>query len=57
MQETWIWSLGQEDLLEKEMVTHSSIPASEISWTEKPSRLQSMELQKSQTGLNNNITG
>ena len=29
-QETWIWSLGQEDPLEKKMATHSSIPAWEI---------------------------
>jgi len=35
-------SLGQEDPLEKEMATHSSIPAWEISWTEEPSRLQSI---------------
>ena len=36
MQETWIWSLGQEDPLEKEMATHSSILAWEIPWTEEP---------------------
>ena len=45
--------------LEKEMATHSSILACEISWTEEPGRLQSMVLQKSQTGLkwlnNNNL--
>ena len=35
-------SLGQEDALEKEMATHSRILAWEISWTEEPSRLQSM---------------
>ena len=34
-------SLGQEDPLEKEMTTHSSIPAWEIPWTEEPGRLQS----------------
>ena len=34
-----IWSLGQEDSLEKEMATHSSILASEISWTEEPNAL------------------
>ena len=34
MQETWVWSLNQEDLLQKEMATHSSILASEIPWTE-----------------------
>ena len=34
MQETQVWSLGQEDPLEKEMATHSSILAWEITWTE-----------------------
>ena len=43
MWETWFWSLCQEDPLEKEMGTHSSILA--IPWTEEPSRLQSMGLQ------------
>ena len=42
MQEVWVWSLGQEDPLEKEMATHSSILAWKISWTEEPGRLQSM---------------
>ena len=46
MQETWIRSLGQEDLVEKETATHSSILAWEIPWTEEPSRLQSMGSQK-----------
>ena len=46
MWETWVQSLGQEDLLEKEMATHSSILAWEIPWTEEPGRLQSMELQR-----------
>ena len=41
MQETWIQSLGQEDLLEKEMATHSSILAWKNPWTEEPDRLQS----------------
>ena len=36
MQETWVWSLGQEDPLEKEMETHSSIVAWVIPWTEEP---------------------
>ena len=45
MQETQVWSLGQEDHQEKEMATHSSIPALEIPWTEKPDGLQSMGLQ------------
>ena len=35
-QETWVWSLGQEDYLEKEMATHSSILAGESLWTEEP---------------------
>ena len=43
MQETQVWSLGQEGPLEKEMATHSSILAWEIPWTEEPSWLQSME--------------
>ena len=52
IQEMQVQSLGQEDPLEKEMVTHSSILAWEIPWTEKPGRLQSVGLQKSQTRLN-----
>ena len=36
MQETQVQSLGQEDPLEKGMVTHSSILAGEIPWTEEP---------------------
>jgi len=39
--------LGREDLLEKEMATHSSILAWKIPWTEKPGRLQSMGSQES----------
>ena len=42
MQETQVRSLGQEDLLEKEMAAHSRILAWEISWVEELSRLQSM---------------
>ena len=38
-QESRVQSLGQEDLLEKKMVTHSSILAWEIPWTEEPGRL------------------
>ena len=45
MQETWVQSLGWEDLLEKEMATHSSILAWKISWTEEPGGLQSMGSQ------------
>ena len=48
-QETRVRSLDQEDPLEKEMGTHSSILAWEISWTEEPGVLQSMGSQKSQT--------
>ena len=43
MRETWVQSLGQEDLLEKEMATHFSILAWKISWAEEPGGLQSME--------------
>ena len=47
MQETQVHSLGQEDPLEKEMATHSSILAWEIPWTEEPGRVQSTGSQKS----------
>ena len=40
LQETRVRSLGQEDSLEKEMATHSSILAWEISWKKEPGRLQ-----------------
>ena len=46
MQESQFPSLGLEDPLEKEMATHSSIPAWEIPWTEEPGGLQSMGLQR-----------
>ena len=46
MQETWVWSLGREDPLEKEMATHSSTLAWKIPRTEEPSRLQSMVSQR-----------
>ena len=36
MQEIWVWSLGMEDTLEKEMAIHSSILAWRIPWTEEP---------------------
>ena len=39
MRETWVQSLGQEDLLEKDMATHSSILAWKIPWTEESGRL------------------
>ena len=46
MQKTQVRSLGREDPLEKEMVTHSSILAWRIPWTEKAGRLQSMGSQR-----------
>ena len=46
MQEMRVQSLDQEDPLEKETATHCSIPAEEITWTEEPGGLQSMELQR-----------
>jgi hypothetical protein len=46
MWETQVQSLGREDSLEKEMVTHSNILAWKIPWTEKPGRLQSMGSQR-----------
>ena len=46
MRETWVQSLGQEGLLEKEMPTHSSILAWKIPWMEEPGRLQFMGLQR-----------
>ena len=45
-QETWVRSLGQENPLEKGMVTHSSILAWRILWTEEPRRLQSTGSQR-----------
>ena len=46
MQETLVQSLGREDLLEKEMATHSSILAWRIPWTEEPSGLQFIGSQR-----------
>ena len=46
MRETWLQSLGQEDPLEKEMATHSSILAWRIRWMEEPGGLQSMGSQR-----------
>jgi len=45
-QEMWVRSLGQEDPLEKEMETHSSILAWRIPWTEEPGGLQPMWSQR-----------
>ena len=46
MRETWIQSLGWEDLLEKGMATHSNILARKIPWMEEAARLQSMGSQR-----------
>ena len=46
MWETWVQSLGQEDPLEEEMATHSSILAWRVPWTEEPGGLQSTGLQR-----------
>jgi len=46
MWETWVWSLGWEDPLKKEMATHSSILAWKIQQTKETGRLQSMGWQR-----------
>ena len=46
MRETWVWALGWEDPLEREMAIHSSTIAWKIPWTEEPGRLQSMGSQR-----------
>ena len=46
IQKTWVWSLDQEDPMEKEMATHSGILAWKIPWTEEPGRLESVSSQK-----------
>ena len=46
MWETWVWSLSQEDPLEKELATHSSILAWIIPWIEEPGRLEFMGSQR-----------
>ena len=51
IQETWVWPLVWEDLLEKEMATHSSILAWEIPWTEEPGGLQSVGSQRGEHDL------
>ena len=53
-QEMRVGSLGQEDPLEKEMATYSSILDSEIPWTEEPGGLQSMGLQRIECDLATN---
>ena len=47
--ETWVRSLGREDLLEKEMATHSGILAWRIPWTEELGGLQSTDRKESDT--------
>ena len=49
MWETWVQSLGQEDPLEKEMATHSSVLAWRIPWTEEVGGLQSVGHKESDT--------
>ena len=49
MQETWVLSLGGEDLLEKEMATHSNILAWKIPWTEEPGELRPWDRKESGT--------
>ena len=51
MQETQVRSLGWEDALEKEMATHCSILAWEISWTKEPGGLQAVGSQRVRHGL------
>ena len=48
-QETLVRSLGQEDPLEKEMATYSSVLAEDVPWTEEPSRLQLKGSQRDTT--------
>ena len=55
MQKTLVLSLGQEDPLEKEMATHSSILTWRIPWTEEPSRLQSTGSQRLRYNWASNI--
>ena len=49
VQEIWVWSLGQEDPLEKGMASHSSILAWGIPWTEEPDGLQPRGVTESDT--------
>ena len=51
MQETWVLSLGGEDLLEEEMVSHSSVLAWRSPWTEEPGVLTVLGVTESPTGL------
>ena len=49
-QEVWVWSLGQEDPLEEEMATHSSVLAWKSPWTKAPGRLQCTEWTRLSSG-------
>ena len=49
MQDIWVRSLGQEDSLEKEMATRSSVLAGRIPWIEEPGGLQSWDHKESDT--------
>ena len=49
IRETWIWSLGWEDPLEKGTATHSSILAQRMPWTEEPGGLQFTGLKESES--------
>ena len=51
VRETWVRSLGQEDPLEWEMATHSTILAWRIPWIEEPGELQSMGLKRQTRGM------
>ena len=53
VQDTQVNFLGEEDPLEKEMATHSSIPAWKITWTEEPGGLHPMGVTKSWARLSN----
>ena len=56
MQETWVQSLGWEDLLEKGMATHSRILVWRIPWTEEPGGLQSVGLPRVEDDRVTNIS-
>ena len=56
IQETWVWSLGQEDPLQKRMATHSCILAWRIPWTEEPGGLQSKGSQRVRHNWMNNTS-
>ena len=55
MQETWVWSLDQEDPLEVNIAIHSSIHAWRIPWTGEPGRLQSIGLQRVRYWVNYSV--